>query len=192
MNIHTSSDPLTTTVSRTSRSLLLRGFVPLSSKFLLILALAASMSGVCFGGHRGVPQPTPASTCATAAIQPIPPADNDPFISPTIINGFVFNSLGGHPIYNLEVSGLGIRFERFGLTIRLPQSSSYAIVELGVFSTDVVVEGFDFVGMPLFSVTVPHTGTSNKMVTVSGPNLATIQLTGGNNEGVVFSICAWN
>jgi hypothetical protein len=162
------------------------------SKFLLILALTAIMSGVCFGGHRGVPLPTPASVCATAAIQNPPPADNDPFVSPTIINGFVFNSLGGFPIYNQEISGLGIRFDPLGLTIRLPHRSSYAIVELGVFSTDVVVEGFDFVGMPLFAVTVPHTGISNKMVTVSGPNLATIKLTEGNNEGVVFSICAWN
>jgi hypothetical protein len=150
------------------------------------------MSGVCFGGHRGVPQPTPASTCATPAIQPMPPVNGQLFVSPTTINGFVFNSLGGNPIYILEVSGLGIRFDPIGLTIRLPQRSSYAIVELGVFSTDVVVEGFDFVGMPLFAVTVPHTGISNKMVTVSGPNLATIRLTGGNNEGVVFSICAWN
>jgi hypothetical protein len=144
-------------------------------------------------GHCGVPMPAPASFCATLAIQPIPPVDDQPFVSPTTINGFVFTSLGGSPIYNVEFGTLlGLRFDPLGLTIRLPKKSRYAMVELGVLSTDVVVEGFDIGGTKLFSVKVPHTGISTTMVTVSGPNLETIALTEGQGEGVVFSICAWN
>jgi hypothetical protein len=173
------------------RSTLRRGFLLKGSKLLSILALTAIMSELCFGAPCGVPKPAASSICATAAIQTPPPNDNDPFISPTTINGFVITSLG-NAFYNLAASNLlGLQFDTAGLTIRLPHRSNYALVEVGAFSLDVLVEGFDIHGILVASVTVPHTGTSTAMVAVSGRNLETIKLSQGNNEGVVFSICAW-
>jgi hypothetical protein len=162
-------------------------------RLCLLGLLGAVIAGCTQTTPPGEPSPPTASlriqVAALCALPAVGHVDDEPFVSPSVVSGFTFTSLGGDPIYQQERAGLGLRFSDPGLEVVFPRPSGFAILTLVALAQPIEVTAIDSAGTALATFKVPNTGSAAKSIYVPGPDLATIRLTGGNNEPVVFSVC---
>jgi hypothetical protein len=77
------------------------------------------------------------------------------------------------------------------MRVTLPAPVAAAELKLGVFGRDVTVTARDAAGAVVQTTTVPHAATF-RPVTIAAPapkRIATLDFTGGSNEGNLESIC---
>ena len=82
----------------------------------------------------------------------------------------------------------GLQFPHIGLEIDLPIPVLWARLRVGQFAGPYVIEGLDLAGAVVsnYQMNAPN---SYRNVRLRGPDLFTIRLTGGDNEGSVVSVC---
>lgn len=114
--------------------------------------------------------------------------DDDPFVSPTTVNGFTFTTTG-HAFYNLSGPGMLLQFPNSGLTITLPAPSCSVTLHLGGWAGPVTASAYATEGLALDSEVTP---VLNQVVeiTLTGHNITRVVLTGGGGEGGLLSVCA--
>ncbi len=135
------------------------------------------------------PLPAPCSANKQCANPIAGHKDNDPFVSPTTVNGFVITAQEP-AIYN-AVSGalIGIQFAPSGLSIQLPVPACSVSLYVGGWHGNVVATAYDSAGASLDSKATP-TPNQPHILTLTGTDIARVTITGGGREGVLFHVCA--
>jgi hypothetical protein len=105
------------------------------------------------------------------------------------LGGMEFENLGpaGSLFVNEAGGDRGLQFKPAGVLVRPPAGTSAALVTIGRFSSDVLVEAKDAVGVVLFSQKV-QAPNSYTRVLVQCAGMSVIGLTGGGSEGIVAEL----
>lgn len=105
-------------------------------------------------------------------------------------DGFHFEALNGVDdlFANLAGSTVALQFGDDGLRIALPATASTVIVNAGTYASQVTVEALDASGNSQGVQVLPDRAPIQPL-SFNG-SIALLTLVGGNNEGVVFDICA--
>jgi len=124
--------------------------------------------------------------CATFDLFP----DNTQLLTSFSLAGFDFTTLGSNPKIFTNTIGneYGLKFPGNGIEIVLPIPLPTVNLRLGTFSGPVNISAMDSSGSIVRERTIPEV---NRYVNVrlSGPEIASLVLTGGGNDAMLAHIC---
>lgn len=116
-------------------------------------------------------------------------ADGTILLNPFTLDGFTFTGLGG---FDTEIDTFdgerGLRFRNDGVQIDLPMPTSIVAMLVGSWASELDIVAQDSGGNMVAQTTLP--GDNNiHAVAFSDTDIATIVITGGDYEALVFTIC---
>lgn len=136
-----------------------------------------------------LPLPRPCSAKKQCADPIAGHKDDDPFVSPTSVNGFVITAQES-AIYNaMSGSLIGIQFAPSGLTIQLPVLACSVSLYVGGWHGNVVATAYDKSAAIVDTKATP-TPNQPHVLTLTGTDITRVTVTGGGREGALFHICA--
>lgn len=105
------------------------------------------------------------------------------------LSSFVFRDLGTPESFVNETAGeKGLQFSDTGLEVVLPAVTRSVDFRLGTFAGPVEITGRDLAGTVVVTQNVPGLNRYIDLRLVA-PEIASVRLTGGGNEGILVRIC---
>src|SRR5262249_27773388 len=90
---------------------------------------------------------------------------------------------------NLTSAERGLQFGRDGLMVTLPVPVTSAELHAGTFGSDVVINTQGIDGTTIANTTLKNQGKFVDISLAAAVPIAALKFTGGNNEGIIGTIC---
>ena len=116
--------------------------------------------------------------------------DNHQFFAPFMMSGYDFSQPAGGMIMFVNQTGAekGLQFPEAGIEIVLPVAVPRVTLRLGAFSGPIEINALDGAGAIVATRTIITLNVFLNVV-MRAPEIATITLSKGGNEGILVSIC---